>query len=1116
MRSFLVILFVVCCLSAYSAPSIETLMFGNFCSKDGVSNDYVDDILVDDNGFLWLATWDGLNKFDGKHWVVYKHREGDSLSLPSNQIVCLFQDSKRRIWVGTILGISYYMPSLDGFFTPKFVMDGVPNDSRISSIVSDPKNGDVLFATGEWPCRYSQSTKSFGTLSGFDGDSINYIPLITIYFASPTIMYGGTIMNGFWKYDFSSRSTSRIVGERNRVFDINRSSVYGITKVGNSHLWVSTTVGLVVYDMVSDQVLEEMLPGVFIKSVCVIDDDLFVNCINHPVMLGSVAQNKGLRHVQYFNTGNLNISYNTTSVVRIDKAGNIWIGTHGQGVVYMDKAKQNFITYTRNTPLRLPLVSNIVSCFVEQPDGRVWVGTDGGGIQLFDRKENAFKTYDVLACKAVVGIKQWDNGRLWVATYGGGLNLFDPASNSVIAYTNDPSNPLSIPSNDLKYVAVLNDTTVAVAMSGTGAAFLNPSTGSFRSMHNDSSLMSIFKDNRWVNHIMTDTRGRVWYSSSNGILMDDGNKFNYYLSDKKNDNTLSNNSVRLTFQDSRGTIWAGTFEGVDTFDNAKNHFVRLAGSLRLPGNVKSMQEDNMGNIWVSSNSGIVRVEKDLLSTKLFDARDGLQGNQFFQASSCTTSDGFLFFGGLNGFNIINPSNYEIVLPDMSIALTDFQLFNKSQVPGDASSVIAKHINYTDTVFLLYKQSVFSIEFVKLDVLGSDKLRYKYILENFDNQWYATSENKVTYTNLDPGTYVFKIKATNRKGEWVNNSVKRLTIVVITPWWMTWWFRILVLALLGSWVTYELVRYKRRNVTLQRLVEVRTRELNDSNEELRHQYNITRQQSEELVLKSNELLAKNSEIEAQNEQIEMQNTFLSATNNKLENTIRTKDKFMSIIGHDLKNPIGAILAITDLAVQNYYKQNDEKRLSILNAVNTSSKHVYDLLQNILLWAKSQMGSVQVDPVSFKITDVVESVVGLLFESACKKNISIQMFVEPTHVVFADRNMIFTVVRNLVSNCIKFTPDGGSISIKTTEIEAGLVNIRVDDTGVGMTQQQIDDLFLLAKSNSTRGTNDEVGTGLGLLICSDFLRYHNAEISVTSQVGVGSSFAFNLAIGKKSSQ
>jgi len=374
-----------------------------------------------------------------------------------------------------------------------------------------------------------------------------------------------------------------------------------------------------------------------------------------------------------------------------------------------------------------------------------------------------------------------------------------------------------------------------------------------------------------------------------------------------------------------------------------------------------------------------------------------------------------------------------------------------------------HVTYLDMVRLNYKQRFFSIEFAALNHHMPEKLNYRYRMQNLEDHWnLAGSRNYVTYANMKPGTYIFEVDASNTDGYLTGNPVQ-LKIVIAPPFWRSYWF-MLLMTLTVLLVIVFIYRY---------LLNQRTNKL----------------------------------LTTQNEQIREANNQLQVSENNLKELNATKDKFFSIISHDLKNPFASVLSISELMAENFeLTEKDEIRYGV-NKIYHTNKHIYELLENLLTWSKSQRGNMKVEKVKFNLSKTIETNINILKLAADKKNISIQYEGKDEIFAVADREMISTVFRNLLNNAVKFTPTEKSIKI-SAEVNQNMVHVSVTDEGIGISQENVQRLFRIDDKFKSEGTAGEKGTGLGLIICKEFVEQNGGSIHVNSTPGEGSSFSFTV--------
>jgi len=388
------------------------------------------------------------------------------------------------------------------------------------------------------------------------------------------------------------------------------------------------------------------------------------------------------------------------------------------------------------------------------------------------------------------------------------------------------------------------------------------------------------------------------------------------------------------------------------------------------------------------------------------------------------------------------------------------------------------------------------------------------LDGFDLDWILTdAKNRVAaYSSLSPGTYELDVKASNSDGVW-NPIPLRLTINVLRPWWGTWWFRILFI-LIATLIIYgimflRLTLYRKTQKSLTKLVNERTQKLLETNELLLFRQTRIEEQSEELRAHSENLKEANNLLVQRQNLIKLQAERLQETNNELLVLNSTKDRFFSIIAHDLRNPFHVVSGFSELLLRDYQKLPAEKIEKYLNLMYNSSRSGNNLLDNLLQWSRSQTGNMPFEPIRLNLLTIAEETLNYLEGDAHKKNISIQLLIDPNLNIAADENMLKTILRNLISNAIKFTRENGDIKVKSV-LSGNYVEICVKDSGIGIPSDKIPLLFKVETNISTRGTSQESGTGLGLILCKEFVEKHQGGIWVESIVGEGSSFIFTLLL------
>lgn len=515
-------------------------------------------------------------------------------------------------------------------------------------------------------------------------------------------------------------------------------------------------------------------------------------------------------------------------------------------------------------------------------------------------------------------------------------------------------------------------------------------------------------------------------------------------------NELANN-VYAYFTDSHGNRWAGTVIGLYTIED--NEFKKAdSNGLRIDRPVYLILEDRTGNLWFGTDNGIYRWNGKILDH--FTRADGISGQEINRDAGIVDQNGTIWFGTNFGLTCYHPEHEynRDTIPPPIVRLEWFE------VNGDT---LCCH----QPVTLSYAANNLMFSFHAHSFINEDNILYSFKLEGFDKEWSAPAmsyDGQYRYNNLLPGKYTFCLKARNAIGIW-SEPVCSGTIRINRPFWFQWWFILLLTAsFIGLlFILTRLFVTRRYNLRLAKMVAIRTRELRRSEKELQE---------------SNE----------------------------------AKDNFFSIIAHDLKSPFNAILGMLELLTTEYSEFTDQEKHKILMSLRTSATRTIDLLENLLTWAQSQKGLLPFVPEKFDMMELIRENVSLFEPTAKTKRIKLILPVSENVIIYGDRNMINTVIRNLISNAIKFTYPDGDVTIKIDRESSQKVTVSIIETGCGMTESALKNLFILDKRTTTRGTGNETGTGLGLILSKEFIKKNNGKIWVESKPEKGSTFYFTLPV------
>jgi ligand-binding sensor domain-containing protein/DNA-binding response OmpR family regulator/anti-sigma regulatory factor (Ser/Thr protein kinase) len=1087
----------------------------NYSTENGLQTNNYQYVYQDSYGFLWLASFDGLFRWDGYSFKKYFHDEKNALSLDNNIIYSIFEDSKKRLWIGTIGGLNLYDRARDGFIKCRIRRQ---DEKTPVNVIREDRHHRLWLGTSDGLCKYDYDKKQTEWFFNQTNDDVIFCMTID---ASDNI-WAGTFDGGVKKFSPSTQTFTLFRHQEGNNHTVSSNKIKSILADHANNIWVGTAdKGISVLNN-RGQVVTQYHN--FSKNHSVNQDA--INCLyedkKQTIWIG--VEREPLYYINrqtptptvltgMVHTNDRNRFISISSILE-DNFGNTWFATSGNGLFYTNNQKNAFKNYLQDPSVVHGLETSTITCFYEDNRGLIWMGTDRGGLLQFNPTRNSFFVYTSashqLSSNAINDIKGDQYGKLWIGTWGGGVMRFDPLTGYVKSYLHNPSDNNSLIYNDVKAV-LPDDSLVWIGTHGEGLTAYDLKRNRFINYKNNTLFPFQMHDPTWINHLFRDSRKRLWISTYSGVFVFDGKKLTQF-EHTATASSISSNSVNMVTEDKTGKIWViSEYGGLDQFDEKSRSFIRFTEKYNLPVTMKAIATDQHNRLWISSNDGLIAFDQSTHTVKRYTASDGLQGNTFFQKAALLSKNGLLYFGGPQGFNVFHPDSIKPINIPSYFYFTDLYINNQLQAPGQKGSPLKEVLSLTHQLILAPRQSFFSIEFVSLNFYSPSKTQYAYQLEGLNDQWInLKTERKVSFTNLDPGTYVLKIKYTNADGEW-NTVPATLTIVILPPWWRTWWFELFLFLLFSGSLTgffYLRVSYiKKRNRFLKAEVEKRTAELNEANAFLIEQNDEIKLQKERLEVSNEEILRQSDKILAQQKHITDQNQVLESTVDELRKINNTKDHLFSILAHDLKNPVSALTGISDFMKNNFFKLGKKEIQENLDSIYNSCNAVYDLLINLLNWSRTQSKNIEYTPTDFSIGEILQKNAALHEQQSMNKHIQLELHTNTTHRVFADYNMTDTVVRNLISNSIKFTEYNGTVRVDSAE-EGDHIIISISDDGVGMGKEQIEKLFSIDKNNISTGTAGEKGTGLGLIITREFVQINKGQIRVESEPGKGSSFYITL--------
>ena len=839
-RAFPVLLALGCLAFGPGLVGAETLdlPLASLSTADGLSQAAVHAIAQDQQGFMWFGTQEGLNRFDGYRFEVYTHDPDDPDSISSDYIETLYVDRDGTLWVGTASGGLNRLDQATGKFV-HFLHD--PNDAEslshnhVRAILEDASGVIWVGTDGGGLNRFDADTRRFERLGMDQVEQKGEVNerVRSLCEDRDGAIWIGTDGSGLGRFDPASGSFTRY---RNDPLDRNSLSSDRVRTTyidADGDLWVGTyTAGLNRFDR-KTRTFERF--GHHQSDPTALSSDLVSAMLQDSRGRLWVGTDRGLNQWQPDRQGFVTLRHDPANPMSLsedrvlslyqDAGGVLWVGTYA-GVNKWNAELGHFAHYNHDPEASQGLGNDVVTSFAQDSGGDIWIGTYGGGIHRMDSADGTVRRYPLdsgrpggLSDPRVMSVHVDRSGLIWVGTYTGGLNRLDPSSGEITYFRHDPGDPNSLSADGV--TGILEDRR-GILWVGTYQGGLNrydPANGSFTRFQHDPDDPASIGSNR-VLMIVEDSSGALWIGTDGGGLnrLDDEGSFRRFMHDTADRNSLSHDRVWAIHEDARGDLWVGTQgRGVNRWraqdrERGVVRFQHYTSKQGLPNTaINGIQSDEFGNIWLSSNQGLVRLNPVTQVVKTFDQNQGLQSNDFNQGAHFRAADGRLFFGGSNGFNAFYPSAVRDNPNAPPVVLTSFLKFNAEAISGGTLATI-------DRLELGHEDYVIGFEFSALDFTDPASNRYKYKLEGFDRDWVdASSVRRATYTNLGAGHYNFRVIASNNDGVW-NERGASLRIDVKPAPWETWWAYTLYVALgLASVSAYVRMRIRRmeRAAELQR-------------------------------------------------------------------------------------------------------------------------------------------------------------------------------------------------------------------------------------------------------------------------------------------------------------
>lgn len=841
MRSSVRVIFLLICFFIGSSGSAQSdLRFKTVSLLQGLSQSTVNSIVQDDKGFIWIGTQDGLNRYDGYSFKVYKHNPQDPNSLSDNYIQTLFVDSKGVLWIGTYGGgISIFDRQTEKFtnFRNDEKNASSLSNNLVMAITEDDK-GNIWIGTSGGLNRFNQKSKVFERFlhSSEVTTSISSNKIRCLFYDTLNRLWIGTADNGFNLLLKGSTNFKRFVSN-GRNGSLSNNFVQCISQTSDGELLIGTSGGGVNYFDPQENTFKYLIvpstekTGHYNDVWSVFEDknkNIWIGTYGAGLLKYSSA-NKKWNEYKNDPTDLSSLGNNIILSSYSDRQGFIWMGTLGGGLSYFDPKGTTFRTIRHNPSDPNSLNENVVMSIFEDPGKALYVGTYGGGLNIFDYSNNKVSVFKSsfekgsLPSDIVRTVFKDSKGRIWIGSYNGGLSEY--INGRFISYRHDSSDLKSISADDVWCIKEDSTGMLWIGTWGGGLNKFDPDTKEFLSFRNNADDKSSLSNDKVIS-LLIDSGERIWVGTNGGGLArfdPASQKFFHYRNNSADSTTIPSERIRCIFEDSRHDIWVGTDGGGIARLQANGRFSRFNSRHGLPNDVVyGMVQDGNDYLWLSTNNGLCRFSIKDFSVRNFDITDGLQGNEFNQGAVFKNLSGEIYFGGIGGISFFNPSNVSLNTFIPPLVLTSVKLFGKEFGTNNLTSDSVK------TLELSYDQNFFSFEFAALDFTAPEKNQYACMMEGFDRDWINLGNKRfVSYTNLDPGEYFFRVIGSNNENVW-NREGLRIRVVITPPFYKTTWFYITLLVLVLFCIycfihfrTKKLARDKKR---LEEEVNIRTNEV----------------------------------------------------------------------------------------------------------------------------------------------------------------------------------------------------------------------------------------------------------------------------------------------------
>ncbi|WP_346880950.1 two-component regulator propeller domain-containing protein [uncultured Algibacter sp.] len=1093
----------------YDILEVGDIKFEKIKSDEGLFHNSITTIFQDSKGYMWFGSFNGLYKYDGYRFQIYKNDIDNDTSIIGNDILSINEDHDGKLWIGTKNGLCWYNRDMDAFYSniPSHDTKTPFTISNATHCIYEDSYKTLWVGTHNGLFQLTKKGKGYKFnhyKNGVDKKSLSHNEVKAIVEDKNNNLWVAT-KNGLNKVSINRQGKLNFKRcKKNKHIETSLSNNFVTTLFIDSHdnIWVGTRDGLNQYMPDETNVVKfkkyfnvvdkkNSLPDNYITAISEDQNgNLWIGTKYGGLSKFNASKNTFTNYKK--NLGNEHsLSSNEVSDIYGDSSGTLWIGFISGTLNKVIQNKKNIAHFKFNSADNTSLSDNFINTIFEDSQKSLWIGTHNGGLNKLKFKDGKVSfinyksdTKNTINSDKIFSICEDNYGNLWVGSEDNGLNHIKLQKNSdAITVFQHTRNTSHLPSNNIS--VMLKDKVGDIWMGsfdGDGLMKFTPKDfdsklPEIEHYHNNANSKHLLSSNH-ISYLYEDRKANLWVGTYGGglikVIRDLNNNPTQFITIKnepKNKTSLSNNNVFSILEDATGNLWIATFGGglnkipENELTKKNPKIVRYNHKHGLTNDeLYGILEDKNNNLWISSNNGIYKFDIKKESFTNFNTNDGLQAYNFRKFAFRKGANGLMYFGGINGFNVFNsnsftPNNF---LPNVEIV--DFKIFNKSVKINDVikgSIILKKSISETKDIVLDHQLNAFLFEFSGLHYVSPKQNKYQYKLEGFDKTWNKTDSKRryAAYSNLDPGTYIFKVKASNNDAIW-NETAKELKIIVRPPWWKTWWAYTLY-GLLGIGLMFLFRHFIVINQDYQNKLKI--------------------------------------------EKLEQENI-------KKINTVKLE--FFTNISHEFKTPLTLILG----PLQHLISSNriDTKVKNTLVSVERNANNLYNLINQVLEFRKIETNEIKINTSKGDLVSFLKDMVNSFYFLAENKKIKLSFNSSETALEsFFDWDKLEKIINNLISNCIKYTPESGLVDVNlqidtTTVKETNNIKITVKDTGIGIPKNQMAFIFNRFYQIDSSNRSSSMGSGIGLAYTKALVELHKGNIHVISKEHVGSQFTVTLPL------